>query len=81
MYPLLSVSIVVFILSVLFAPPVDIDGIREPVAGSLLYGNNIVTSALIPSSNAIGVHLYPLWDSSSLVSLPGWVENGNSPSD
>jgi hypothetical protein len=37
------------------APPVDIDGIREPVAGSLMYGNNI-TGAVIPSSNAIGVH-------------------------
>jgi hypothetical protein len=38
------------------APPVDIDGIREPVAGSLMYGNNIITGAVIPSSNAIGVH-------------------------
>jgi photosystem II P680 reaction center D1 protein len=37
------------------APPVDID-IREPVAGSLMYGNNIITGAVIPSSNAIGVH-------------------------
>jgi hypothetical protein len=25
------------------APPVDIDGIREPVSGSLLYGNNIIS--------------------------------------
>jgi photosystem II P680 reaction center D1 protein len=29
------------------APPVDIDGIREPVAGSLMYGNNIITGAVI----------------------------------
>ena len=26
-------------------PPVDIDGIREPLSGSLLYGNNIITAA------------------------------------
>jgi len=30
--------------------PVDIDGIREPVAGSLLYGNNIISGAVVPSS-------------------------------
>ena len=38
------------------APPVDIDGIREPVAGSFLYGNNIISAAVVPSSNAIGLH-------------------------
>ena len=39
------------------APPVDIDGIREPVSGSLLYGNNIISGAVVPTSNAIGLHL------------------------
>jgi photosystem II P680 reaction center D1 protein len=73
MYPLLLVAVTVFTLGVFYAPPVDIDGIREPVAGSLLYGNNIITSALIPSSNAIGVHFYPIWDAS----LPSeWLYNG-----
>ena len=43
MFPLLSISTLAFILGYIIAPPVDIDGIREPVAGSLLYGNNIVT--------------------------------------
>jgi photosystem II P680 reaction center D1 protein len=38
MFPLLAVATVVFLLGFLAAPPVDIDGIREPVAGSLLYG-------------------------------------------
>jgi hypothetical protein len=32
----------VFIIAFIAAPPVDIDGIREPVSGSLLYGNNII---------------------------------------
>ena len=31
----------VFIIAFIAAPPVDIDGIREPVSGSLMYGNNI----------------------------------------
>lgn len=30
------------------------DGIREPVSGSLLYGNNIISGAVVPTSNAIG---------------------------
>ena len=34
------------------------DGIREPVSGSFLYGNNIITGAVVPLSNAIGLHLF-----------------------
>ncbi len=34
---------------------VDIDGIREPVSGSLIYGNNIISGAVVPTSNAIGL--------------------------
>lgn len=30
-----------FIIAFVAAPAVDIDGIREPVSGSLFYGNNI----------------------------------------
>merc|ERR1712153_37825 len=56
MFPLTGMAIIVYIVAFLFAAPVDIDGIREPVAGSLLYGNNIITGAVIPSSNAIGMH-------------------------
>jgi photosystem II P680 reaction center D1 protein len=55
------------------APPVDIDGIREPVAGSLMYGNNIITGAIIPSSNAIGIHFYPIWEAAS---VDEWLYNG-----
>lgn len=75
MYPLLAVSIVAYILGVFYAPPVDIDGIREPVAGSLLYGNNIITTAVIPSSNAIGVHFYPYWDGTT---PQEWLYNGGT---
>jgi len=55
------------------APPVDIDGIREPVAGSLMYGNNIISGAVVPSSNAIGLHFYPIWEAAS---LDEWLYNG-----
>lgn len=73
MFPTLLVATVVFIGAFFLAPSVDIDGIREPVAGSLLYGNNIMSGAVIPSSNAIGVHFYPIWESSH---WSDWFYNG-----
>jgi photosystem II P680 reaction center D1 protein len=42
MFPTLLTATSVFIIAFIAAPPVDIDGIREPVSGSLLYGNNII---------------------------------------
>jgi photosystem II P680 reaction center D1 protein len=75
MFPVLIVAIFGFIGGFIMAPPVDIDGIREPVAGSLLYGNNIITGAVIPSSNAIGVHFYPVWES---LQLDEWLYNGGT---
>jgi photosystem II P680 reaction center D1 protein len=53
MIPCLLVATSVFIIAFVGAPPVDIDGIREPVAGSLMYGNNIISGAVVPSSNAM----------------------------
>ncbi|MFN9865948.1 MAG: photosystem II q(b) protein, partial [Pseudanabaena sp.] len=62
-----------FIIAFIDAPPVDIDGIREPVSGALLYGNNLITAAVVPSSNAIGLHFYPIWEADS---LDEWLYNG-----
>jgi photosystem II P680 reaction center D1 protein len=73
MIPTLLAATACFILAFIAAPPVDIDGIREPVSGSLLYGNNIISAAVVPSSNAIGLHLYPVWDAAS---LDEWLYNG-----
>ena len=73
MIPCLSVAAIVFILAIIAAPPVDLDGIREPLSGSLMYGNNIISAAVIPSSNAIGLHFYPLWEAQS---LEEWAYNG-----
>ena len=73
MIPCLLAATTCFILAFIAAPPVDIDGIREPVAGSLLYGNNIISGAVVPSSNAIGLHLYPIWEANT---LEEWLYNG-----
>jgi photosystem II P680 reaction center D1 protein len=71
--PCLLTATSVFIIAFIAAPPVDIDGIREPVSGSLLYGNNIISGAVIPTSNAIGLHFYPIWEAAS---LDEWLYNG-----
>ena len=73
MVPSLLAATICFIIAFVGAPPVDIDGIREPVAGSLLYGNNIISGAVVPSSNAIGLHFYPVWEAAS---LDEWLYNG-----
>ena len=73
MVPCLLAATTAFILAFIAAPPVDIDGIREPVAGSLLFGNNIISGAVVPSSNAIGLHFYPIWEAGS---LSEWLYNG-----
>ena len=73
MIPCLSVAAIVFVLAIIAAPPVDLDGIREPLSGSLMYGNNIISAAVIPSSNAIGLHFYPVWEA---FSLDEWLYNG-----
>ncbi|KAM6572369.1 hypothetical protein CsatA_016449 [Cannabis sativa] len=73
MIPTLLTAISVFIIAFIAAPPVDIDGIREPVSGSLLYENNIISSAIIPTSAAIGLHFYPIWEATS---VDEWLYNG-----
>jgi len=73
MIPCLLAAAICFIIAFIAAPPVDIDGIREPVAGSLMYGNNIISGAVVPSSNAIGLHFYPIWEAAS---LDEWLYNG-----
>ena len=49
MIPCLLAATTCFIIAFIAAPPVDIDGIREPVSGSLMYGNNIISGAVVPS--------------------------------
>ncbi|MDC0834651.1 photosystem II q(b) protein [Geitlerinema sp. CS-897] len=62
-----------FVLAFLAAPPVDMEGIREPVIGSILGGNNFISAAVVPTSAAIGLHFYPIWDAGS---IEEWLYNG-----
>ncbi|XVF29918.1 hypothetical protein REPUB_Repub16aG0012100 [Reevesia pubescens] len=66
MIPTLLTATFLFIIAFISAPPVDIDGIREPVSGSLLYRNNIISGAIIPTSAAIDLHFYPIWEATSI---------------
>ena len=75
MIPCLLAAAIAFTIGIIAAPPVDIDGIREPVAGSFLYGNNIISAAIVPSSNAIGLHFYPIWEAAT---LEEWLYNGGT---
>ncbi|HBE17738.1 MAG TPA: photosystem II q(b) protein [Cyanobacteria bacterium UBA11149] len=73
MIPSILTGSIVFILAFIAAPPVDIDGIRETVSGSLLSGNNIMTATVVPTSAAIGLHFYPIWEAAS---VSEWLYNG-----
>jgi photosystem II P680 reaction center D1 protein len=73
MIPTLLTASICFILAFIAAPPVDLDGLREPVIGSLMGGNNLISAAVIPTSAAIGLHFYPIWEASS---LDEWFYNG-----
>lgn len=73
MIPTGLTAAICFLLAFLTAPLVDMDGIREPIMGSLLGSNNIITAAVMPTSAAIGLHFYPLWEASS---VDEWLYNG-----
>ena len=71
--PTLSTAAIVFVLAIIAAPAVDMNGTGEMVSGSLLAGNNIITAAVVPTSAAIGLHFYPIWEAAS---LDEWLING-----
>ncbi|PHT94548.1 Photosystem II protein D1 [Capsicum annuum] len=71
--PTLLTATSVFIISFIAAPPVDIDGIREPVSGSLLYGNNIIFGAIIPTSVAKACYMGHEWELSFRLGMRPWI--------
>lgn len=73
MIPTFLVALTVFAIAIIAAPAVDMEGIREPIIGSILGGNNPITAAVIPTSAAIGLHFYPLWAADSVAE---WLYNG-----
>ncbi|KAJ6861731.1 hypothetical protein NC651_037717 [Populus alba x Populus x berolinensis] len=72
MIPTLLTATFVFIIVFIAAPPVDIDVIREPVSGSLFYGNNIISGAIIPTFATIRLHFYLIWE---VTSVDEWLYN------
>ena len=71
--PTLSTAAIVFVMALIAAPAVDIDGTGQMLSGALLDGNNLLTAAVVPSSAAIGMHFYPIWEAAS---LDEWLVNG-----
>jgi len=45
MVPILLTTTFVFIIALVATLPIDIDGVHEPIYGSFLYGNNIISKA------------------------------------
>lgn len=73
MIPTIATATVVFVLAFIAAPAVDLDGTGRAISGALLDGNNLITGAVVPTSAAIGLHFYPIWDAAS---LHEWLANG-----
>lgn len=73
MIPTLLTATTVFIIAFIAAPSVDMDGTGIPISGALLDGNNLITAAIIPTSAAIGLHFYPIWEAAS---VDEWLYNG-----
>ena len=73
MIPTMLTASIVFIIAIVAAPPVDMQGLGLPISGSLLNGNNLISAAVIPTSAAIGLHFYPIWEAGS---IDEWLRNG-----
>ncbi|PHT59621.1 Photosystem II protein D1 [Capsicum baccatum] len=73
MIPTLLTATFIFIIAFIAPAPVDIDGIREPISGSLLYGNNIIFGAIIPTSAAIACCMGREWELSFRLGMRPWI--------
>jgi photosystem II P680 reaction center D1 protein len=71
--PVMLTAAIVFLIALIAAPPVDADGMGTMISGSLWSGNNVITAAIVPTSAAIGLHFYPIWEAAS---ISEWLSNG-----
>ncbi|KAJ1682720.1 hypothetical protein LUZ63_022059 [Rhynchospora breviuscula] len=73
MIPTLLTATSVFIIAFIAAPPVDIDGIREPVL-ALCFMETILFLVLLFLLPQLSVcHFYPIWEAAS---VDEWLYNG-----
>jgi photosystem II P680 reaction center D1 protein len=72
MIPTLLTATTCFIIAFIAAPPVDIDGIREPVAGSLMYKQHHYWCCY-PKFKRNWCSFYPIWEAAS---VDEWLYNG-----
>ena len=75
MFPTVLTTISAYFIASIAAPPVVIGRRRNPVADSLLYGNNTSSSYGVSSLNAIGVNLYLIWEATS---IDDWIYNSGT---
>ena len=71
--PTMCTAATVFVIALIAAPAVDVDGFGHTISGSLLDGNNLLTAAVVPTSAAVGMHFYPIWEAAS---VDEWLLNG-----
>lgn len=71
--PTLSTAAIAFLLAIVAAPAVDMEGTGKMMSGALLDGNNLISAAVVPTSAAIGLHFYPIWEAAS---VDEWLSNG-----
>jgi photosystem II P680 reaction center D1 protein len=73
MIPSLLTAATVFVIAIIAAPPVDLYGTGKMISGSLWSGNNLMTATVVPTSAALGLQFYPIWDAAS---VQEWLANG-----
>ncbi|CAH1440353.1 unnamed protein product [Lactuca virosa] len=71
MIPTILTTTSIFIIAFIAATPVDINDIGEPVSRYLLYGNDIISGAIIPNSDKM--HFYPIWEATF---VDEWLYSG-----
>ena len=72
MIPILLTTNFVFIIFFTVEYSVDIDGVHEPIFGSLLYGNNIFSETIIPSFTNTSFDFYPIGE---VTFVNEWLHN------
>ncbi|MBA0792855.1 hypothetical protein Gohar_017316, partial [Gossypium harknessii] len=72
MIPTLLTATFIFTIAFITAPAIDIDGICEHVSRSLLYKNNIISGAIIPTFG-VAFYMGREWELSFRLGMRPWI--------